>query len=209
MNESQREQFIRYFRKRIESLDYCNSTFENTLLDEKQDMVDYVNRGGIQPDDPELNEAFSKIDCLILPTFRNCMLVAVCTLLEETLRRIGTLTVAAFDAQVAKKKTGTKISKYLRVLKDQLSLDYNPVDASINVLDHIVVIRNAIAHAWGKIDNCSNPDKIRDAVSNISWAVITDDDYIYLEDEAYADVVEPVLDIIQHIINVLPNKDSN
>ena len=47
------------------------------------------------------------------------------------------------------------------------------------------------------------------SISNISWAVITDDDYIYLEDEAYADVVEPVLDIIQHIINVLPNKDSN
>jgi len=204
MNESQRKQFIKYFRKRLESLDFCDARFENALSEERQGLVDYVNRGDLAAEDPELNEAFSKIDWLILPTFRNCMIVAVCTLLEETLHRIGMLTIPDFDSHVRQLSQMSKIKKYLHVLETNAPLDLTPVNSSVEIITDVILVRNAITHAWGKIDNCTNSQKLRDIISRRSWLQESGDNYIVLDDQAYADAVEPVLDIVQHIINELP-----
>ena len=75
MDSSQRKEFISYFRRRLDALDYCNATFENEILDEKQKLMDGVNDGKIQSDDPELNKAIFKLNCQVLPTFRNCILL--------------------------------------------------------------------------------------------------------------------------------------
>jgi len=207
MKQAQRKQFISYFRKRLDSLDYCNSTFENSLLDEKQDMVDSVNRGNISADDPELLEAFSKIDYLILPTFRNCMIVAVCTFLEETLRRIGILSFTDFDSEANKLSNMSKIRKYVQVYQSNMAIDLGPIQDSICTIDDIILLRNAIVHAWGKIDNCTNPEKLREIIARRGCVLETGDGYIYLNDEAYANVVEPVLGIVEYLINEIPVTD--
>ena len=207
MKQKQRKQFISYFRKRLESLDYCNATFENTLLDEKQDMVNSVNRGKISEDDPELLEAFSKIDYLILPTFRNCMIVAVCTFLEETLRRIGMLSFSDFDSEANKLSNMSKIRKYLEVYQSNMAIDLSSIQDHICAIDDIVLLRNAIVHRWGKIESCANPDKLREIIERRKWVLETGDGYIYLNDEAYADVVEPVLEIVKYLVDKIPVTD--
>ena len=54
MDSFRKKQFISYFNKRLDALDYCNATFENTIGDEKQSLVDSVNDRKIQLDDPLL-----------------------------------------------------------------------------------------------------------------------------------------------------------
>jgi len=62
MNLAQKRQFIRYFRNRRASLDYCNATFENTVRDQMQTIMNRVNNGRIQSDDPELSAAFTRLN---------------------------------------------------------------------------------------------------------------------------------------------------
>jgi len=207
MKKTQRKQFISYFRKRLESLDYCNATFENALEDEKQDMVDSVNRGNISKDDPELLEAFSKIDYLILPTFRNCMIVAVCTFLEETLRRVGILSFTDFDSEVNKLSNMSKIRKYLEVYQSKMAVDLHPIKDYVCRIDDIILLRNAIVHPWGKIDNCTNPEKLREVIARREWVLETGDGYIHLTDQAYAEVFEPVLEIVEYLVDKIPVTD--
>lgn len=207
MKQTQRKQFMSYFRKRLESLDYCNSAFENNLQEKKQDMVDSVNRGNISRDDPELLAAFSQIDYRILPTFRNSMIVAVCTFLEETLRRIGMLSFSNFDSEANKLSNMSKIRKYLKVYESNMAIVLGPIEDHICTIDDIISLRNAIVHAWGKIDNCTNPDKLREIIARRSWVLKTDDGYIFLDDQAYADAVDPLLRIVEYILDKIPVSD--
>jgi len=129
MNLSQRKKFIGYFDMRLESLDDCYITFKKTIDDEKKTIKDSVYNGCIKSTDPELNKTFFKLDCHILSTFRNCMIVAACTLIEDVLLQIGVYTVPDFEKRVKKVKKVekeeeglSKIRKYLQVLESQLSI---------------------------------------------------------------------------------------
>ena len=208
MNSSQKEKFIRYFRKRLESLDYCNATFENTVRDEMQAIMDSVNNGKIQSDDPELSVAFSKLNFLIPSTFRNCMIVAACTLIEDVLLRFGVYTVPDFESNVDRLNNMSKIRKYLRVLQDEIPLDFTPIEENLQLIDDIIKIRNAIVHTWGTIDSCSNHAALRGIILRRNWVEETGDGYIFLDDVAYADAIDPVLRLVEHILDSVPVSDD-
>lgn len=184
MNLSQRKEFIWYFRKRLESLDYCNATFENTVRDEIDTMMDGVNKGRIQSNDPELSVAFAKLNYLIPSTFRNCMIVGACTLIEDILLLIGSYTVPGFESHVGRLSNMSKIRKYLSVLGDEIPMDFTTIDRQLQLIYDIVKIRNAIVHRWGKIDNCNNHIALRNIISQRNWVEETGDGYIFLNDEA-------------------------
>ena len=217
MNSSQRKNFIWYFRKRLESLNYCDATFETTIEAEKKVLMDSVNNENIKSTDPEFNKAFSKLNNHVLPTFRNCMLLGACTLIEDVLLQIGTNTITNFENKANKAKKGnvckskkeeglSKIRKYLQVLESKL--DFAPIDNDLQLIDDIVKIRNAIAHAWGKIDSCNNPAALRNIISRRDWVKDPGDGYIYLEDEAYADAITPVLNLVEHILDSITVSDD-
>ena len=195
---------------RLESLDYCVATFENTIQDEKQTYVDAVNRKRIEPDDPELSEALFKLNYHILPTFRNCMIVAVCTLIEDILLAIGSYTVPDFESHVGRlrRRRMSTVRRYLQVLESQLTIDFTFIDNDLLLIDDIVKIRNAITHAWGKIDNCDNHVTLRKIISRRNWVQETGDGYILVSDEAYADAIEPVLRLVRHIFDSVPVSDD-
>lgn len=210
MNLSKRKKFIGYFRKRLESLDYCVATFENKIQDEKQEIMDYVNNEEIQHSSQEVSEALFKLNYLILPTFRNCMLLGACTLIEDILLLLGTDTIPHFKFQVLKLRClrMSTIRRYLRVLESQLTIDFTFINNDLLLIDDIVKIRNAITHAWGKIDNCKNPAELRKIVSRRNWVEETADGYILVSDEAYADAIEPVLKLVKHILDSVPVSDD-
>jgi hypothetical protein len=210
MNLSQRKKFIWYFRERLESLDYCNATFENTIQDEKQSYMDSVNNGRIQPDSPEFRKALAKLDYNILPTFRYCIFLGACTLIEDVLLRFGIDVIPYFKVQARKlrRRRMSTVRSYLQVLKSQLQIDFTFIDNDLQLIDDIVKIRNAIAHAWGKIDNCNNHVELRDIISRRNWVEETGNGYIYLNDEAYADAIEPVLSLVKHILDSVPVSDD-
>ncbi|MGB2861998.1 MAG: hypothetical protein WBC05_01615 [Sedimentisphaerales bacterium] len=210
MNSSQRKKFIWYFRKRLKSLNYCNATFESTIEAEKQGLTDSVNNGKIQPNSPELNKAFFEYDYHILPTFRNCMLLGACTLIEDVLLRFGTDIIPDFKVHVHElsRSRMSTVRKYLQVLESQLTIDFTFIENDLQLIDDIFKIRNAIAHAWGKIDSCNNHAALRVIISRRSWVQETGDGYILVEDVAYADAITPVLTLVEHILDSVPVSDD-
>ncbi|MBN1805164.1 MAG: hypothetical protein JW837_07935 [Sedimentisphaerales bacterium] len=209
MNSSQRKKFIWYFHKRLESLDYCNTTFENAILDEKQDIMNTVKSGSIQPDDPEISKALNKYDYHILPTFRNCMLLGAYTFIEDVLLQFGTDAIQDFTVQVRQSSYRmSKVRRYLKVLGSQLTIDFTSINNDLRLIDDIGKIRNAITHAWGKIDNCNNPAELRRIISRRNWVEETGDGYILVRDDAYADAIDPLLELVEHILNSVPASDN-
>jgi len=208
MNSAKKRQFIKYFHKRLESLNYCNATFENAIQDEQQDIMNMVNDGRIQSDAPEFSDAFFKLNYLILPTFRNCMLVAACTLIEDLLLQIGTDIIPSFESHVDRQKYLSTIRKYLKVLQDNLPIDFTPIEKNLSLIDDIAKVRNAIVHAWGRIDNCTNPTTLRKIISRRKWLQETGDGYILVGEETYAEAIEPTLTLFDHILNSIPVSDD-
>lgn len=135
------------------------------------------------------------------------MIVAVCTFLEETLRNVGVLSFSDFDSEANKINNMSKIRKYIEVYKSNMSIDLGPIQGHICKIDDIISLRNAIVHAWGKIDNCRNPGRLRQIIEHLGWVFETGDGYIHLNDESYADVVDPVLEIVEYLIGKIPLTD--
>lgn len=205
MNQKQRQKLIRYVHKRLDALDSCNATFENAILEEKQRLNDLVNTGKIPPDDPDLSKALFERD-LILLTFRNGMLVSACSLIEDVLLRIGTDTISNFKSHVhglSQKRIST-IRKYIQVIQDHLGIDFSRIVDTLNLIDDLIKVRNAIVHAWGRIDDCSDRDKLRRIIARYNWLQETDDGYILVGDETYADAITPFLGLVKHILDALP-----
>ena len=211
MNSSQRKEFISYFRKRLDALDYCNATFENKIHAEKQSFVDMVNDKKIQPDNPEFKKAIFKLDCHVLPTFRNCILLGACTFVEDILLRFGIEVIEDFSEQTRKLKSRNRMStirRYLKVLESQLTIDFTPINNDLLLIDDIFKIRNAIAHAWGKVDSCNNHTALRDIMSRRGWVYESEDGYISFSDVAYAEAIGPVLELVEHILDSVPVSDE-
>lgn len=226
MNSSKRKKITWYFRKRLDALDYCNHTFEIKVRDEMQTIMDSVNSGKIQSNDSELyfdselSKALTKLNYRIPSTFRNCMIVGVCTLIEDFLLLIGNNTIITNFEKKAdnvkpteeEKKEGglSKIKRYLRVLQGELSIDFTPINKDLQLIDDFVTIRNSIVHAWGKIDSekDNKRDKLRDIISQRKWVEETGDGYIFLKHEAYADSITPVQSLVNHILDSVPVSDD-
>jgi hypothetical protein len=207
MKKTQLKQFISYFRNRLESLDYCNSIFKSALQDEKQNMVDSVKRGNISADDPELKEALSKIEGFLLPTLSYLMIGAVCSFLEETLLRIGMLSFSDFDSEAKKLRNMSTVRKYLKVYQSNMAIDLVPIQVHISIIDDIIFLRNVIMHYWGKIDDYKKLGKLQAIIACRKWVSVTDEGRIFLDDQAYADVTNPVLEIVQYLVDKIPVTD--
>ena len=222
MNLSQRKQFKRYFYKRLEALDYCNNTFEIKVRDEIKTIMNSDNSGRVLSIDSELyfdselSKAFAKLNYRIPSTFRNCMIVAVCTLIEDFLLRIGTDTIINFEKKAKKVKKAkkekeglSKIKRYGRVLQDEFS-SFTPINNDLQLIDDFVTIRNSIVHTWGKIDSEKKKKraKLRDIILRQNWVEETNDGYIFLNNEAYADAITPVKKLVRQILVSVPVSDD-
>ena len=146
---------------------------------------------------------------LILPTFRNGILVSACSLIEDVLLRIGTESISDFKSAVQSiKRRISTVRKYIQVIQDHLGIDFSQIADSLDLIDDLIKVRNAIVHAWGKIENCNNPTTLKNIIARYSWLQESGDGYIVVEDETYADAITPFLRLIEHILDALSQPDN-
>ena len=125
--------------------------------------------------------------------------------------RFGIEVIEDFREQTHRLKRRSRMStvrRYLKVLESQLTIDFTPINNDLLLIDDIFKIRNAITHAWGKVDNCNNHTTLRDIMSRRDWVYESEEGYISLSDIAYAEAIEPVLKLVEHILDSVPVSDE-
>jgi hypothetical protein len=55
-------------------------------------------------------------------------------------------------------KKGSWLIKHIRVLVDAVGgLDLAPIQADLETFNDLIIVRNCIVHAWGKIEEARDP----------------------------------------------------
>lgn len=199
-----------YFDRRIAALDFCNRTIENAILDQKSQIENLANTGTCSLADPETQRGLGRLSGPIPSTSRNCMLITVCCLLEDLLRRAGNIALVDYDVvfkQDKKEHHEHFLATHLRAMKTKAGINFVPVQEHVDQLEHAILIRNSIVHAWGKVETSQNPDRLRDTLGKVSWAEESGDGYIVLDDQAYADVMQAVIGLVRHVFTQLRSLD--
>jgi len=206
VDKVQRDELIQYYWRRREALDFCATRSHHAIKDEKQEIIGLIHGEPRPQDDSELRRALAKLTGPIPSTSRNCLLIAVCCLLEDLLRRAGNLVLDDYDLAFKKDKQEHRencLRTHRRVLETTVGIDFNPVKKQVALLDHAILIRNSVVHAWGKVETSTNPDRLREVLNAISWADETRDGYVALDDQAYPDVMIAAMELVEHVFEQL------
>jgi hypothetical protein len=157
-------------------------------------------------DDRELRRALGKLTGSIPSASRNCLVIGVCCFLEDMLRRLGNLALPDYDSRFKKDKAEHRenfLKTHVRVLGADVGVDFRPMERQLRQLDHTVVIRNSLVHAWGKVETSTNPLKIREVLNEVKWAEKTADGYVALDDQAYPEVMIATMELVEHVFEQL------
>ncbi len=163
-----------------------------------------VNRGELSPSGRDLGRALSRLEYLVATTFRYCMLTAVCTFLEESMRMLGELVIDDYGEKVKRERRGSWLKKQCRVYKSCSEIELSGIADKIRLFEDVIVVRNAVVHAWGRIDACRGHKKLREVVSRHSWAEETADGYVFLDDQAVPDAMIASGEIVNHVLDQIP-----
>ena len=202
ISKADKKKLVQYLKRREGYLDYCDGSIVNWLEKEKESIR--KNRG----DTSGNQEAIFKLDYPIAGTFNNCMVFAGCAFLEDAVRKIGNLAIEEYDSKVKQQKSGSWLAKHFIVVTSHTKTDLSLIEEQIEQFEKIIIIRNAIAHAWGKVDAGRNPAKLREIIAgNPTWGGVTRDGYIHLEHEAYCAAMKAAKKIIDHMLNKMLTSD--
>lgn len=143
----------------------------DTILDDSQELND------------DLRQQLAGIDMRYRNVHREGMLIQVCSLVEYALRLISRVYVPEYEA----KMPGGRGSwlKHLDLLSDTVEMVLDEED--IPLFQDIWTLRNCVTHVGGKVEEDSNPEKIREIIcrfqklgekSNEDMVGETEDGYI-------------------------------
>jgi hypothetical protein len=178
-----------YLHRRLERLAQCNAEIESNLSDDKQDLCLQVDDGGITANDPAIGRVFFQIEYVFGNTIRYTMLVGVCSFLEEALKAIARLRVANYEAALAEQKHGNWLKKHIHLLSKSIVLDLSSIQGDLDKYAALIVLRNCVVHAWGKVSESQNPGRIEAAVLAIESAEITKDGYLFFGDQVVIEAI--------------------
>lgn len=198
---------VEYLKIRLEYIEYCNASLEGSIEDDKQQMLDMVNRGKLSQSDPDLGRALFRLEYLVATTFRYCMLAAVCTFLEESMTMLGELVIDDYREKVRRERRGSWLKKQLRVYKSCSEIEFTGITDKIRLFEDMIVVRNAVVHAWGRIDACRGHKKLREVVSRHSWAEETENGYVFLDDQAVPEAMIVSGEIVNCVLAQIPVKE--
>lgn len=195
-----------YLQKRFDYLRTCDAYIENKLEDAKQELVRRVNEGELKTQEPLFKQDLFEIE-VVTEIFRYSMLVAACTFLEESIRFITRQLIADYEARLKDTKRGSWLSKHFELLASCVDLDVKSIERQKIIFEDVILVRNTIAHAWGRVDASKSPQKMRAVVSRHDWANISNDGFLVLGDQAVPDAMLAAVEIIENILK-LPLADS-
>jgi hypothetical protein len=198
LTSEQKEELMTYLSKRFEYIRESVASAE-TFLKEERDR--YAKQATTQGElSPGIQDALHDIDYGLSTTFRYCFLVAVCSFVDDFLKKVGALTVTDYDRKFEGFK-GNWLNKHLRVLKSETGINIAPVNDQIVLFKDIVTVRNAIVHQWGKVETSRNKKILETIIGKYDWIKKSADGYIYLNDNAISTALVAVREIVQHILD--------
>jgi hypothetical protein len=196
--------------------DYCQirmdrlcetDTYVTLKLEEDRDrLCRQVDSRRLDQQSPLPRESLCDMAMVTL-TLRYAMLMAACTFLEETVRFLSKKLIGNYKADLRAQKHGSWLHRHLQVLNSRCDLDLAPIGQEKALFEDIIQIRNAIAHAWGKIDACKNARQIHAITSQYDWLRINSEGYIDLRNQAVPEALVAATDIVEHILE-LPGASS-
>jgi len=143
---------VKYLRKRLDNLFYCNADIENRLRDDGNQFINTCH------DERACNEYLWPIETVVLITFRYTMLTAVCTFLEESVKFLCDRSVADYRNKLKACQHGTWLAKHRQLLADNTTVDLAAIKAHLDTMEEFVQVRNCIVHEWGRVNG--NVDRI-------------------------------------------------
>jgi len=195
-----------YLRKRLDYLERCNAHIEEKLEDDKEQLCSRLNSGELNPQDRSYKDARFEIE-IIAQTFRYSMLVAICTFLEESINSITEGLVPDYHMRLKNENRGTWLRKHLQMLAWSAGLDMKPIEKEQSMSEDIILLRNTIAHAWGRVQASKAAPKLREIVCQYQWVEITGDGFFELTDQAIPETMIVPEEIIDHILR-LPGAET-
>ena len=144
---------------------------------------------------------------IVADTFRYSMLVAVCTFLEESIKFITQQLNKDYKSKRKDIKQGSWLSKHLELLASCAGLEIKSIESQKILFNDVILIRNTIAHAWGRVEVSKSPKKLCDTISQYDWININDEGFIILDDQAIPNALVAALEIVEHILQI-PSTDS-
>jgi hypothetical protein len=195
-----------YLQKRWEYLRTCDIYVEDKLEEDKQKLVQKVNENELKSHGSAFRNHLDEIN-IVADTFRYSMLVAVCTFLEESIKFITRQLIKDYKSKLKITKQGSWLSKHLELLASCAGLEIKSIESQKILFNNVILIRNTIAHAWGKVEASKSPKKLRDIISQYDWININDEGFIILDDQTIPNALVAALEIIEHILQI-PSTDS-
>jgi hypothetical protein len=210
----QKNELVSYLKIRLKYIRDCATLLEGFLDAE-------YKRYALQSDNnkltPEMQEVLHDIEYGLTLTFRYCMLVAVCSYVEDSLKKIGELVVSDYSQKIKSDHSHDSwFRKHLRVLESDAKIDFTAIESDISLFEDIITVRNAIVHTWGKVDEVKNPAKLETIIENKkkkygtnNWIEKTANGYIFLNDLALPNAKITATNIVRHVLTKsgLTNKD--
>ncbi len=201
-------EFRWYIQSRLERLEQYKAEIEGQLYRDRRSLIQRSSKGTRSPSDPTVGRRLFHLEYVISNTFRYSMLIALCTFLEEAVQTIAQQIVRDADGIAKRIKGKSVLGKYLKVLEERAGVDLTPVSRDIQVLAHLVVLRNCVAHAWGKLGRTRNRCAVEKAVKQVATAAISRDGFLILSDQVIPQAIVAAETIAEHILDMLASADS-
>lgn len=148
----------------------------------------------------EVGRMYHHLQYVVGGTFRYTMLTAVCSYLEEALKAICRLACSSYDAEIGVPQKGSWLDKHVRLLQSHGVL-FDPVNTYIATMKDMVIVRNCIVHAWGKVAEATDPTSVRAALGRHDYFDEFKDGFIAVDDEAAVRALEAAGEIVDFLMD--------
>lgn len=196
MNKQMKKELVTYLNGRFKYLRECSTSVEG-FFDEEYKR--YAPQSKPNESTHEIRRALHDI-VVNMTTFRYCFLIAVCSFVEDSLKKLGELVVPDYNQKIKNDHPHDGwFKKHIRLLKST-EIDVTPIDEQINLFEDIIIVRNAIVHQWGKVETSRNKGKLETIIGKYDWIEKKADGYIFLNDSTVPTALVAAREIAQHIL---------
>lgn len=191
---SSAKQIREYLKTRIDFLEACDTEIENKI---SNDLDSAVN---LNLSDEDFTRCFFHLEHAVGCTFRYCMLIAVCSFLEEAHEAICQHSVAGYESKRGSSGKGSWLDRHRRMFVEHSILCIDEVCEQYDLMKDFVVIRNSLVHTWGNINKSKNSARLRQIIQNRGELLEEyGDGYLHLGDQVFPVAIEASERIVNHL----------
>ena len=193
-----------YLYRRLQYINQCYAEIQSKLSDDANDLLQKIDDGDCNVNDPVVGEIIYNLDFVVGYTFRYTMLVGVCSFLEESVKAITELVLKAeYKAKINAHKRVSWLDKHIRALSEDDSKKWNTIQSNLNTFRDLVTLRNCVVHTWGKVAGTKKPSEVRRAADRIETADISADGYLIFGDQVVPTAIIAAENITEHLIALM------